>query len=148
MRFRDPEQSKRKVKANVDLTPLIDVVFQLLIFFMLSSTFVVQSSIQIEMPEAEGTTELEQKKFSVTLTHGEGGPDNAGRVYVNDEEIQTWDELANRLADATQGEESPLLLIRADGRVPMARTVRVWGIATSVGIEKFAVAAQPPPDEG
>ena len=78
MKFRQKE--KRKVRANVDLTPLIDVVFQLLIFFMLSATFVVQSSIQIEMPEAEGTTTLEQKDISITLTYGEGGPDSLAKA--------------------------------------------------------------------
>ena len=53
MRFRKQERDRRRILAEVDLTPLIDVVFQLLIFFMLTATFVVQSSIQIEVPEAD-----------------------------------------------------------------------------------------------
>lgn len=148
MDFRKQGKGGKKVRATVDLTPLIDVVFQLLIFFMLSATFVVQSSIQIEMPEAEGTRTLEQKDLSVTLSVGEGGPDDGGPVYVNQDPVATWEELAERLAAEVSGRrEEPLLLIRADGRIPMARTVRVWGIATSVGIERFGVAAQPLEEE-
>ena len=43
---------RRRVRATLDLTPLIDVVFQLLVFFMLTSTFVVQTSLPIQMPQA------------------------------------------------------------------------------------------------
>ncbi len=70
MKFR--RDRKRRINPNLDMTPLIDVVFQLLIFFMLSATFVVQSSIQIEMPEAEGAAQLDQKDLSVTLAYGAG----------------------------------------------------------------------------
>ncbi len=149
MNFRNVDQEKRKIRANVDLTPLIDVVFQLLIFFMLSSTFVVQTSIQIEMPRAEGAEKLEQKDLSITLTVDEGGPENGGAMFIDSDPIHTWEQLSDRLAAevADRGEEEALLLIRADGRVPMARTVRVWGIATSVGIQRFGVAAQPLEEE-
>ncbi len=143
MNFRDVATIRKSIKASVDLTPLVDVVFQLLLFFMLSATFVVQSSIQIEIPEAEGTTTLEQKDLSITLTYGEGGPDGEGKIYVGNDEVPTWDTLTQRLTEETEAREINLLLIRADGRVPMSRTVRVWGIATSVGIQRFAVAAQP-----
>jgi len=56
MKFK--RNDKRKIRAAVEMTPLIDVVFQLLIFFMLSSTFVVQTSIPIETPLAEGAEKL------------------------------------------------------------------------------------------
>lgn len=147
MNFRGIERSRRGVRAAVDLTPLIDVVFQLLIFFMLSATFVVQSSIQIEMPQAEGTTTLEQKDLSITLAYGEGGPDGGGRIYIDNDEMASWEALTQRLTEEAESRQVNLLLIRADGRVPMSRTVRVWGIATSVGIQRFGVAAQPLAEE-
>jgi biopolymer transport protein ExbD len=150
MKFRESDSNKRKVKAAFDLTPLIDVMFQLSLFFMLSSTFVVQSSIQIEMPEAEGATTLEQKDLSITLAHGSGGPDDGGLIYMGDEKVATWEELGQRLLEESQRapDAVPMLLIRSDGRVPMSRTVRVWGLATSVGFTKFGVAAQPLEEEG
>ena len=68
MKFK--RNDKRKVRAAVELTPLIDVVFLLLIFFMLSSTFVVQTSIPIEIPESVGAEQFEQKDLSITLAYG------------------------------------------------------------------------------
>jgi len=135
---------RRKVRAAVELTPLIDVVFQLLIFFMLSSTFVVQRSIQIEVPEAEGAVVLEQKDLSITIAYGDGGPDNGGPVYVNEVSVDTWRELSQKLSDAYAARPDAMVLIRPDARVPVERLVRVLGIASSVGIEHYGIAAQPP----
>lgn len=145
MKFRQSE--KRKVRANVDLTPLIDVVFQLLIFFMLSATFVVQSSIQIEMPEAEGTTTLEQKDISITLTYDEGGPDGKGSVFIDNVEVASMRELSLKLSEEKSKRPDIMVLIRSDAQVDTGRLVEVLGVASSVGIERYGIAAQQPQDE-
>ncbi len=142
MRFR--ESDKRKVRATVDLTPLIDVVFLLLIFFMLSSTFVVQSSVQIQMPEAEGAVALEQKDISITLAYGDGGPDNAGPIFVDNVEVESMPQLSRVLAERRQERPDIMVLIRADERLETGRLVEVLGIAKSVGIEMCGIAARPP----
>jgi len=145
--------TRRKVQANVDLTPLIDVVFQLIIFFMLSSTFVVQSSIPIEIPVTDSQPpQLEKKDLTIQLAVGEGGPEGDGRVVVTQEdevEIHSWDELTTvltlfqeRTAQlSAMGQEEPLVLIQADQKVSMQRLVHVLGIANSVGIEHYGIAA-------
>ncbi len=148
MKFRQKHKNRRRASApNVDLTPLIDVVFQLLIFFMLSATFVVQSSVQIEMPEAEGATELEQKDLTITLAHGTDGPGGKGKVYVNNDEIETMDALSERLSNEIRQRPDLMLLVRTDARTDTGRLVEVLGIASSVGIEKFGIGAQPPENE-
>ncbi len=147
MKFRVATVEKRKVRASLDLTPLIDVVFQLLVFFMLSSTFVVQSSIQIETPVAEGSEALEQKDLSITLQYGEGGPDGNGRVYVDNDEISSWAELSRIIADEMAARPETMVLIRPDARIETGRLVQVLGIATSVGVERYGIAAEPPPEE-
>ncbi len=143
MNFR-VENKKNKIRANLDLTPLIDVVFQLLIFFMLSSTFVVQSSIQIEVPEAKGAAALEHKDISVTLAYGLNGPGNKGRIYIDSIEVASMAELTQVLAERRAEKPDITLLIRADASVTTGRLVEVVGIATSVGIERFSIGAQPP----
>ena len=145
MKFRTSE--KRKVRSSIDLTPLIDVVFQLLIFFMLSSTFVVQSSVQIEMPEAEGATALEQKDLSVTLQNPPGGPDGKGPVFVDKIPVESMAELTNVLAERRAERPDVMVLIRSDASVPTARLVEVLGIASSVGIRSYGIAAQPPEEK-
>jgi len=147
MKFRVATVERRKVRASLDLTPLIDVVFQLLVFFMLSSTFVVQSSIQIEVPVAEGSEALETKDLSITLQYGDGGPDGNGRVYVDNDEITSWAELSRRIAEEMESRPEAMVLIRPDSRIETGRLVQVLGIATSVGVERYGIAAEPPPEE-
>jgi len=138
---------KYKTRVNLDLTPLIDVVFQLILFFMLSSTFVVQSAINIRMAEAKGAVQYEQKDLSITLQDGEGGPGNKGPVYVNNTEVQSMEELSNVLAEARKERPDIMVLIRPDRRIESARLIEVLGIANSVGIERYGIAAQPAADE-
>lgn len=145
MRFR--QNNRPKPTANPDLTPLIDVVFQLLIFFMLSATFVVQSSVQIQMPEAEGAAELEQKDLSVTLAYGEGGPENRGRVYVDNIEVATMEELSRILAEKVREQPDIMVLVRSDARTDTGRLVEVLGIANSVGVSNLGIGAQLPDAE-
>ena len=146
MKFK--RNNKRRIVANVEMTPLIDVVFQLLIFFMLSSTFVVQTSIPVEIPESEGAAQLEQKDLEVTLRGvGTGGPDGGGAIYVNDVEMVTWDELADTLAEFSQKTPTATVLLRMDAQVDVGRMVKVLGIASNVGIEQYGFAAKPPAEE-
>jgi len=145
MKFK--REQRLRVRANLDMTPLIDVVFQLILFFMLSSTFVVQSSINIRMAEAKGATQYEQKDLSITLQYGEGGPDNRGPVYVNNVEIQSMEELSRILAERHAEQPDLMVLIRPDRHIESARLIEVLGIANSVGIERYGIAAQPAADE-
>ncbi len=142
-----PRGNTRKVRATVELTPLIDVVFQLLIFFMLSSTFVVQSSVPIELPEAEGAMQLERKELTITLMHGQGGPEEGGEVYIDDVPIINWTQLTRALVDLREREPDALVLIRPDARVPTARLVKVLGFANSVGIKHYGIAATAPMED-
>jgi len=137
-------------KAVLDMTPLIDVVFQLVLFFMLSSTFVVQASIPVELSQSDSAEQLEQKDATVTLSVGDGGPDNLGRVVYTEDasvEIAAWPELTNVLNDFHQRRPEGLLLVRPDKRVPTERLVKVLGIANNVGIQRYGIAATPPTAE-
>jgi len=141
MKFR--KRRKIRTASVLNLTPMIDVVFNLLIFFMLSSTFVVQSSIKIEMPKAEGATELEQKDLSVTLAYGTDGPGGKGKIYIDTEEIDSIQTLTQRLSDEVRKQPELQLLVRTDARTDTARLVEVLGIANSVGIKRLGIGAQP-----
>lgn len=139
-----PRNTQRKIRASVELTPLIDVVFQLLIFFMLASTFVVQTSVPVDLPEAEGTAQLERKEMSITLVYGTGGPEDGGNIFVNDVPIENWTQLTRAMVELRERDPEAMVLIRPDGRVPTERTVKVLGFITSVGIKRYGIAAIPP----
>ncbi len=140
-------KDKYKVRASVEMTPIIDVVFLLLIFFMLSSTFVQQTSIPIEEPVARGAGKMENRDITVTLTVGTCGPEDGGEVFVNDLSIATWGELTEVLGALHRENPDALVLIRPDARVTTARLVQVLGIANSIGIQRYGIAARPPETE-
>jgi biopolymer transport protein ExbD len=147
MQFRANDRDRRKVKATVDLTPLIDVVFLLIIFFMLSATFVVQSSIPVEIPEADGSSKWEEKDLTITLMQGKDGPGGGGKIFVGNDEMTSMAQLSERLADELAAHPKLMVLIRPDARIEAGRLVRVMGIASSVGIENYGLAARPPDEE-
>jgi biopolymer transport protein ExbD len=132
-----------KVKAGVDMTPLITVVFLLLLFFVVSSTFVVQSFINIRLATATGAVAYEQKDLSITLAQGPGGPDGKGPIYLNNVEVKDMGNLARALSEAHAEHPEIRVLIRPDAHIPSERLIEVLGIANSVGIERYGIAAQP-----
>jgi len=151
MKFK--RNNKRRIVANVEMTPLIDVVFQLLIFFMLSSTFVVQTSIPIEIPEAVGASNLEIKDVTISLAPGSGGPDDGGVITIDGGDLQEpieiaeWSQLTELLSAINERNPDALVLIKSDENTSSGRLIYVLGIASSVGIQHYGVAAKAP-DEG
>lgn len=149
MKFR--RQVKRKVVPTVDMTPIIDVVFQLLIFFMVTSSFVVHTALPIEDPVSAAAKELnENPKLTITLMAGEGGPDNEGKVFVFDGtqelEIENWDALKERLAALRQAsaEQEPVVHIRPDKEASSGRLLYVTGLLVEAGIKQYSYVATPP----
>lgn len=140
---------EKKVRATLDMMPMIDVTFQLIIFFLLSSTFVVQTSVPIELSRSEGAAQLEKKNMTITLAAGEGGPDNGGAVYADDTEISAWIDLRRVLLELKNRNPEALVLVRPDRSVPTERLVYVLGMANNLGITHYGIAAQQaePPGE-
>jgi biopolymer transport protein ExbD len=117
-------------KGQLNITPLIDVVFQLLIFFMLTSTFISQPGIKINLPKAVTSEVISEKIIVVTITK-----DNV--IYL-DSEPCTLEKLKNRLESAAK-EQWPLL-IKADRSSALGKIVEVWDLCRDMGISQINVA--------
>jgi biopolymer transport protein ExbD len=141
MQFR--RERKLRVRALLDMTPLIDVVFLLILFFLLSSTFVARTSIPIQAARSEGAPAYEETDLLVTLAYGPGGPGGKGPVYVNDEAIPDMAELSRVLAEAHAASPDLRVTIRPDARIPSARLIEVLGIARAAGLQRYSIAAEP-----
>ena len=116
--------------SQVDIAPLIDVVFLLLIFFMLSSSFTLQSGINVKLPKTVTSDVIKSENVVVTITR-----ENV--IYLNDAVI-TLKEL-NRALSQFSGKERPLL-IKADRRASVGRVVDVWDLCRNLGIERINIA--------
>ena len=115
---------------QIDIAPLIDVIFQLLIFFMLSSSFTFQSGIKVSLPKAVTSDVIKDDHFIVTITR-----ENV--IYLNGV-VTTMEELRKQLAKIVGSRHS--LLIKADRRASVGRIVDVWDLCRNLGIEKINIA--------
>ena len=127
-------------EAHINLTPLIDVVFLLLIFFMVSTTFERTSEIEIELPEASaGRPDREAAAVEVRI-------DAEGRLYLNGEQLE--DTRVSRLRTALEAlavpEPRPALVISADARTPYQAVINVMDAAHQAGFVNLSLPVQAP----
>ena len=107
------------------LTPLVDIFFLSLIFFMISSSFVQISGIRVELPRVGTSTTAGLEKFIVTLSQSEGEV----KIYFNDEEVD-WEKLKEKLANVRGNVRSrATIVIRSDRDIPLEAAVRVMSLA-------------------
>ena len=117
-------------KGQLDIAPLVDVVFLLLIFFMLTSSFIFQPGIKVNLPKAVTSEALHEKSLVILVT-------NSDVIYLNDRAI-TSKELNSRLRIAAK-EKKPLL-IKADRRASMGKIVEIWDMCRDAGISQINIA--------
>lgn len=138
MRFR--RQSQQEVSVN--LTPLIDVVFLLLIFFMVSTTFTRETELQIDLPEAEGT-EAEQETERIEVEISADGVYSVNGERLEGVERQALNQRIERVAD---GNTDLPFIITADADARHELVVRAMDIAGSLGFTGLSISTQKSPD--
>lgn len=116
---------------HIELTPLVDIVFLLLIFFMLTSQFVVQMGFPIRLPKAVTSKVLSEVSLVVVISQ-------EGAVYYEGRPI-TFKALENILE---QYKEGASIFIKADKNARLDAIVRVWDLCRKKGIEKVHIATQ------
>jgi len=117
-------------KGQLDVTPLINVILQLLIFFILTSSFVVQPGIKVNLPKAVTSEVIHEKSLILLIT-----ADN--HVYLNDRLI-TMPELSSRLKIAAK--ENKPLLIKADRRTLLDKVVAILDLCRKEGLSQINIA--------
>lgn len=120
---------------RADATPMADLVFLLLIFFMLSSSFVMQPGIKVNLPAA--VTSESQLGKHIFLTVNE-----SYQIFLNEEPIRLED-LPKRFEEVFQTDSDTLLIVKADKVVTHGFVVDIMDIAKSSGANKIAIATQP-----
>lgn len=115
---------------QIDIAPLIDVVFQLLIFFMLTSSFIMQPGIKINLPKAV-TSEVVKYENIEIIVSGENV------TYFNGK-VVTAPELNKLLKQAAKRDQS--VLIKADRRASLGRVVEIWDMCRDSGITQINIA--------
>jgi len=117
--------------GQIDIAPLIDVVFLLLIFFMLTSSFVFQPGIEINLPKAVTSEVIQEENIIITIS-------SENIIYLNGR-IATFKELRGKLKKISTKKQRPLL-IKADRRSSLGRVVEIWDLCREIGISKINIA--------
>ncbi|MEM7100355.1 MAG: biopolymer transporter ExbD [Pseudomonadota bacterium] len=137
-----PRRRRGRHEATVELTPLIDVVFLLLIFFMVSTTFVRESELKITLPEADGQI-AEADRTVVVIT-----VDNRGEYAVNDRLLVNSNKrtLVRALREVTEPLGVPLnelpVVIRADANATHQAVIRAMDAAGTIGLVQVSITTQ------
>ncbi len=131
------------METNVELTPLIDVVFLLLIFFMVSTTFIRETQLKIDLPEAAGELQqIEGNVLEVSISR-EGEYSINSQLLVNSK-IET---LIRGLKEAVRGDLKSRLIVTADANSSHQSVVRAMDAAGQVGLSRISITTQNPDDE-
>ena len=126
---------EQKMLETFSLSSLTDIVLLLLIFFLLSSTFIIQPGIKVNLPEAESSEELLDKSITVTIA-------KEGVYYLNDEQV-SLNELGANLNSLYKSFADEVVILKADKEVTVNQLVEVWDICKKVGFKVFNLATEP-----
>ncbi len=130
---KNKKNSRRGITNTLDLTPVVDVVFNLLIFFALSLNFVATSGgIKVKLPSATSAKPIKAEKLTINITKD-------GKTYLNNDEVkeQTLRERLKRIKD-----KNSLVIIRADNTVKHGTVIHIMDIVKSEGFQKLAIAVE------
>lgn len=130
-----PDRSDERVDIN--LTPLIDVVFLLLIFFMVSTTFDRHTKLKVELPEASAKMQQQPQEEPVVLAI-----DAKGNYFIDDRQLVNTklDTLKIALQKTVADREDVSLVLRADARTPHQAVVRAMDAASQLGLTRLSIA--------
>jgi biopolymer transport protein ExbD len=133
MRFR----RSRQEEVNVNITPLIDVVFLLLIFFMVTTTFTRETQLQIDLPESQSQLAAEDQKPIEILV------DRLGTYAINDQVLIKHDiESLKRALRETSANVATPIVITADAKAPHQSFIIALDAVAQMGFSKVSITTQ------
>lgn len=129
---------KRRIELEhglrqIDIAPLVDVMFQLLIFFMLTSAFVMPAGIRINLPKAVTSSMIKSQILEIAVS-----PENV--IYIEDN-VVSLPELRLILKELAARDQP--LLIKADRRAQLGRVVQIWDMCRELGLSQVNIATTP-----
>ncbi len=127
MRYREPKESQ-----GIDISPLIDMVFILLIFFMVSTTFTKDMKVDIERPGASTSVSASTKAIKVYL-------DRAGNTYIEDQPVRMW-VIQNKVRELIKSGISSTVLVVTDRLVASEKLIEVVDQCKLAGAKDVGVA--------
>jgi len=131
------KREREKLIFEINITPLTDVMLVLLIIFMVTTPFIIQGNIKINLPSAKTPSEnITDKNIIVAIT-------SDGAVYLNGKQVKGDDELHRRIKNIVDATGNKKVIIEGDKMAFHGEMVRVMGIAKDAGADKLAITTIP-----
>ena len=130
-------RKKRSDDGNLDMTPLVDVVFLLIIFFMLSTTFIVLPGIKIDLPKVSAQ-KIELEKTEIVLT-----VDDSGELYFDQQSVD-MKQMRLRLNSIASENPRTLVLLKGDRSAHYGPVIDVLNAIRTAGLNRIAIITQKP----
>jgi len=125
---------QRRLDASLNMTPMIDIVFLLLIFFLLTTNFMTQEGIQVKLPQARSTTSQTQEDITISISR-------EGRIFIGEEEMDE-SRLYDRLRSLIGHDAHKLVIVKADREIILNKAVKIMDIAKTAGAERLCIATE------
>jgi biopolymer transport protein ExbD len=124
-----------KIMAEINMTPLIDIMLVLLILFMVTSSVSLESGLDVELPQITGNTESKEGSAVIISL------DNEGNLSVQGNKT-TLENLGEVIKEAMVTEKTGLVILEGDRQSKLGNAVQIMDIAKAAGALKFAIAAE------
>jgi biopolymer transport protein ExbD len=129
---------RRTKPPRIDITSLIDVVFLMLIFFMVSTTFDKQTQLKVDLPSASAVEQKEQQQDKIEVTI-----DPKGHFYVNERELVAHDAatLQRAIQKIADGRRDLPVIVSGDRNAPLQAMVTVMDVTARLGMTRLSIKA-------
>ena len=127
-------KKREPYQIQAPLTSLIDIVFMLLIYFLLTTNFMVDEGIKVKLPQAKASAPQVQKEITIYV-------DESGQAYLMDQPV-ALDQLFTRLKNMIGSDEDRLVVVKSDRRVILNKAVKVMDIAKAAGAGRLCLATE------
>jgi biopolymer transport protein ExbD len=127
-------KKRERYQIQAPLTSLIDIVFMLLIYFLLTTNFMVDEGIKVKLPQAKASAPQVQKEITIYV-------DESGQAYLMDKPV-ALDQLFTRLKSMIGSDEDRLVVVKSDRRVILNKAVKVMDIAKAAGAGRLCLATE------
>lgn len=127
-------RKRQRYGVQIPLTSLIDIVFLLLVYFLLTTNFMVDEGIKIKLPQASASAPQTEREITIYV-------DRAGKAYLENQELSSG-ELFTRLRGLLGTGEDRLVVVKADRDVVLNKAVRVMDVAKAAGAGRLCLATE------
>jgi biopolymer transport protein ExbD len=128
------KEKKPRYQIQMPMTSLIDIVFLLLVYFLLTTNFMIDEGISIKLPQAKAGSPQTEQEITIYV-------DKEGRAFLMNQEVPL-DQLFKRLKEMIGNQEDRLVVIKADRLVILNKLVKVMDVSKSAGAGRLCLATE------